>query len=1157
MAQQVFNAFFEDTHPLVKHHIDSYADFLNTKLPEFLKGSNPRKLTLTDGRVIDIYVGGKTGTSIVYKPPTDGPDGGALLPHACRLGNRTYALEIRGTIEMDYRIGDQTITKTFEDVMIGKVPLMLQSQLCYLSSMTADQLYEAGECKFEPGGYFIIGGSEKVLLTQEKLGNNLFYAGKRVFDEPSVSSGLAEKGTAATIKGQKEKYEFYSGIRSASEDGTQGPYSHFLVIPPASILPSDPSEIEKGGDYADFSMKRLAAVTLPGFIEAVPLLSVFRALGISTDKDLYDTILAGIPDTDRTRYDTLLTEMVLSHEYYIRRENKDETQDPDLYVLRRQTRERSIASVLVNIQDKLFPHSTKDEIAANTYRRKAYLLGHMTRLAMDVALGGPTTDRDHFRFKRFDASGDLCFQEFRRIFNEVANRMTLEMDTRIHYEQKAYEGVKLAQLVQEERIGYYWKGYTFLNEYEKSFKGKWGGKDGVAQELSRASFLGTLAHLRRVNLQMDRNSKIIETRRLHGSSWGYMCPTDNPDGRNIGMVKSFALFCELSTAGPASDIWETLKPSTFKIVPITDIHPSTWNPVWTKVFVNAELVGVHSGDTEALHKFLVSERHKGNVRDSTCLSWNRLENTYTIWTDAGRVIRPLYRAGITEEKVKSVTEHYKYWWHIGELFEFLDPQEAETTRISMEPYSTETVSEIHGSVIFSASGSIIPHPDFNQAPRNMFSCQQTKQACSWFNTAFNKRFDTIAAWLNYAQRPLSHTWTYNPMLGCMPYGENAIVALAIYSGYNQEDSILLNDAALRRGLFNTTYYHSYDVSEDMIDPVLQTHTQMVNLTQDTKFKETVVRKEGYNYDLLDGNGIIRVGTHVDEHTILVGIVTPKYDLGGNLTGYTDTSYTPKRGQHGIVDAVYVYNTPENLKGVKIRIAEARIPVLGDKFSARHGQKGTVGMRVAEEDMPFTSTGLRPDMIVNPHAFPSRMTIGQFVETMSTKLGVHMGCSVDSTPFSASNRVPEMKGLLEKAGFHPYGHELLYNGQTGEMMLSEIFMGPTYYLRLKQMVEDKINYRTTGPKTLLTHQPVGGRSNDGGLRIGEMERDSLISHGVSKFLHESLMDRSDGSTVLFEPETGALDARDGQVVGQLNMPYSMSVLAKEIEAMHISMKLISS
>ena len=348
--------------------------------------------------------------------------------------------------------------------------------------------------------------------------------------------------------------------------------------------------------------------------------------------------------------------------------------------------------------------------------------------------------------------------------------------------------------------------------------------------------------------------------------------------------------------------------------------------------------------------------------------------------------------------------------------DYIDAQETECLRISMTPFS-KLPSEIHGTAIFSASASIIPNADFNQAPRNFFSCQQTKQACSWFSSAFSKRFDTIATLLNYAQRPLSQTWFYNPVLGsngCLPYGENAIVALAIYSGYNQEDSILLNDSALRRGMFHTTYYHSYDITEEMIDPASQTHTSFGS-PMDPKYRESVVLKE-YNYDLLDSDGIIRKGVHLDDKTVLVGIFTPDFK---------DSSYIPKRGQHGVVDAVYRYVTPEGLRGVKIRVAEHRIPVLGDKYSARHGQKGTVGMRIKEEDMPFTAKGLRPDMIVNPHAFPSRMTIGQFVESMATKLGVHMGSLIDSTPFTTQNRVPEVKKLLDKAGYHPYGHEILY------------------------------------------------------------------------------------------------------------------------------------
>jgi DNA-directed RNA polymerase II subunit RPB2 len=359
-------------------------------------------------------------------------------------------------------------------------------------------------------------------------------------------------------------------------------------------------------------------------------------------------------------------------------------------------------------------------------------------------------------------------------------------------------------------------------------------------------------------------------------------------------------------------------------------------------------------------------------------------------------------------------------------------------------------------------------------------------------------------------------------------------------------------------MFHTTYYHSYDFEEEAInkgfDEVFES-TEFGNIATDPKYRETVTRKEGYNYDLLDSDGIIRAGSPVDEKTILVGVVHPKKNSSGLTVGFTDASKITKRGQTGFVDSVYRYVTQDGLRAAKIRIAEHRIPILGDKFSARHGQKGTVGLRLREEDMPYTAQGIRPDMIVNPHAFPSRMTIGQFIESMSTKLGLQMGSLIDSTPFSTQNRVGETSELLVKAGFHPYGHEMMYNGQTGELMEAEIFMAPTYYIRSKLMVEDKINYRATGPRKLLTHQPVEGRANDGGLRIGEMERDILITHGLSKFLNESLMERSDKTQVLFQPESGLLDSNPELKSTILTVPYALGLTIHELESMHISVNLV--
>jgi len=1169
VARHVFDTYFEDTpNPLVRHHLDSYADMLNSKIPNFIKGSNPLQLTLVDDRSIKVYIGGKNGDKIAYLPPVD-DDNKAVLPHACRLDNTSYTLDIRGTVDIEYTVGKQVETRSFENVRLAKIPLMLKSSLCYLSTMNGEQLYDAGECRFELGGYFVIGGAEKVLLTQERLGDNMVYASKRsVKPDEAESRGLVEKEVAIKIEGatKAEKFEYIGAMRSVSEDGTRGPYSHFIVIPPKNDKPDDPDKISKVDDWASFSTKRLVLVTLPGFTQPVPLVSVFHALGLTNDQDIYDTILTGIPDSSRSMYDELFAEMIISHNNYLSaemRKETDQTQDPNLLVLRRQHRTRTNGGVYMNLYSEMFPHCGRKEgeTAPALYRRKAYILGSMARMAMDVAIGvKQKSDRDHYRYKRMDASGDLIFYEFRRIYKEVAKRMITELDVRIHFQQKEFSGMNIKELVSVENIdAYYWSHKSFIFALEKSFKGKWGGMDGVSQELTRLGYLGTVAHLRRVNLQMDKGLKIVEPRRIHGSSWGLLCPIDNPDGGGIGMTKSLTFLCTISTASPSSDILNIIsKFGTF--IPIVTIHPSTWNPGWTKVFINADLVGVFNGKTETYHSDLIERRRKREISKFVCLSWNRVGNEYVIFTDAGRPMRPIYREGVRGDTVKKI----KSWDDMDKtIIDYIDAQETDNLRISMEPFSPNLHSEIHGSTILSALSSISPNADHNPATRNAFTCQQAKQTSSWFNTAFDKRFDTIATLLNTVQRPLSQTWTHRHVMGrdgCIGYGLNCMVALAVYGGYNQEDSILMNEGSLKRGMFQTSYYHSYDITEEAImsgmDKGAMTvfeSTLFANVATDPRYRETVVRKEGYNYDLLDADGIIMQGKEIDDKTILVGLVTPTKE-NGQVTGYRDKSSVPKRGQHGIVDAVYRYVTREGLHGVKIRIAENRVPVLGDKFAARHGQKGTCGLRVPEEDMPYTAEGLRPDLIVNPHAFPSRMTVGQFIESLSTKLGIHLGSLVDSTAFSSQNRIGEVRDILSKSGFHPYGHEILYNGQTGEMMETEIFMAPTYYLRIKQMVEDKINYRTTGPRKLLTKQPVEGRSNDGGLRIGEMERDGLISHGVSKFLNESLMDRSDKSEVLFQPETGYLDSSSELQGKVLTTPYALGLIIRELESMHISVKL---
>jgi DNA-directed RNA polymerase II subunit RPB2 len=1164
VARHVIETYFKDTlNPLVRHHLDSFGDLLSTKIPNFIRGWNPNiGRILSDGREIHVYIGGKSGDKIRYYPRID-DSGAAVLPHACRLDNTTYSFEIRADMDIEYVFPDETVTQSFEDVSIGRLPLMLKSPLCYLTSMSSEQLSEAGECKFELGGYFIIGGAEKVLLTQERLAENMFYASKRPktsASRPPVVGRVEEEEVSTKVEGatKGEPDEYIAGIRTINESGTNGPYFHFLVLPPKNERPNDIDTINKTDNFAEFYNKRLCIIQLPGFAKPVPIISVFYALGVTTDKDIYDTIFAGVPDDERSMYDETFAEIMLSHQLFLNQEMKkeeDQDQDPNLLVMKRVCRTPTQAAVYVNLYNDLFSHCEprEGESAASLYRRKSYLLGQMLKMTIDVSLDiKPKSDRDHYRYNRLYASGDLCFEEFRRIYKLVANDMLLRIDSRIEFERQTYMGKKLVNLIRESP-NIFWKNYMMLNEIEKSFKGKWGGKDGVCQELTRFSYIGTIAMLRRVNLDMDKNTKAYAARRLHGSSWGYMCPSDNPDGGNVGMIKSMTLLCSISTTTPSKIMYDIVKSfKTFK--PIHLIHPGKFSPVWTKVYVNSDLVGVFTGNTEDFHYDTIQKRRSREISKFVSLCWNRDDNEYLIYTDAGRASRPLYREGTKPEAVKRVSKWSEF---DNKIMDYIDPQELECVRIKLEPFSETQLSEIHGLMIFSASGSIIPNADHNQAPRNMFSCQQSKHACGWHNTAFNKRFDTAATWLNTPQLPLSQTWTMRHILGkngCLGYGDNIIVALGIYSGYNQEDSVILNDNALKRGLFDTIYYHSYDITEEMINPAAQTHTLFGNVITDSRYRETVVPKEGMDYTKLDGDGIIMEGKEITEDTILVSIVTPLSNENQEVSGFRDKSVKPKRGQRGLVDGVYRYITREGLRGVKIRVAESRSPVLGDKFCSRHGQKGTVGLRMAEQDLPFTASGLRPDMIVNPHAFPSRMTIGQFIEGMSCKAGLEVGSLIDSTSFSTQNRIGDMKDLLLKLGMHPYGHEIMYNGENGEMMEAEIFMGPTYYLRLKLMVEDKINYRTRGPKTMLTHQPVEGRANDGGLRIGEMERDSIISHGMSKFLNESLMERSDKSETLLQTETGYLDSTPDQQGTKLEIPYCAGLFLRELESMHISVQL---
>ena len=523
------------------------------------------------------------------------------------------------------------------------------------------------------------------------------------------------------------------------------------------------------------------------------------------------------------------------------------------------------------------------------------------------------------------------------------------------------------------------------------------------------------------------------------------------------------------------------------------------------------------------------------------------------------------------------------------IIDFIDASEENTALIAVKNQdltrTRHTNVEIHPSLLLGVMGNQIVYPENNQLPRDLFSCGQSKQAVSLYHTNYQNRIDKMGVVLNYGQVPLVKSrYLQHINREKQPYGENPIVAIMCYGGYNVEDSILFNEASVQRGMFKTSYYTSYESREES--------SKVSGSMVDTKFtnieaENVIGTKPGYDYSYLNEHGLIAENTKLNDKIALIGKSTMNLE---DPNTKIDSSVYPKKGQLGYVDKSFMTEGEEGFRLAKIRIREDRIPVVGDKFCSRCGQKGTVGLVIPEESMPFTSEGIRPDIIINPHALPSRMTIGQLVEVLTGKACLYYGAHGDCTAFISEGPKDEIFGkLLSDVGFHKSGTELLYNGQTGEQLDANIYIGPTYYMRLKHMVKDKINYRAQGPRTVLTRQTVQGRANDGGLRVGEMERDCLISHGATRFLQESMLTRGDeyfmaicnktGTIAIFNESknlflspmvdgpiqfSGTVDenlniiniSKYGRDFSVIKVPYTFKLLMQELLTMNVQMRIIT-
>lgn len=646
-------------------------------------------------------------------------------------------------------------------------------------------------------------------------------------------------------------------------------------------------------------------------------------------------------------------------------------------------------------------------------------------------------------------------------------------------------------------------------------------RQGVAQVLSRMTYIATLSHLRRINTPMENKSgKLVRPRQLHCSHKGFVCPAETPEGQPVGLVKNLAVCATLSVGSSAVHVqdrfWQHAE--LLQLQPLPDA--AQLSPDFVFVFLNGKILGVvpNMDAAVSLRAFVWAQRRCGTLPfDLSCVVHYDKHEVF-LYTDAGRSLRAVLVCNdhtvrfLHDPALRAQLMSADWTWLLFHgIVEYIDAEESETLLIApsvqhllSHPEEPWTHCDIHPTTMLGVVAAMIPFANHNQSPRLAYQSAMGKQCISQYVLNSQQRMDTISNIMLHVERPLVST-RIAEHLKCneLPYGQNMLVAFLIHTGYNEEDAFIVNHGALQRGLMHAISYKTYKSEE----------RKHVHNTVEEKFcrpdqVECKGRRFG-SFDKLDDRGIVKEGSVIDSNDVIIGKVTPQ-SVKNKKQVYRDASVTVKPSDVGTVDKVFLSVNGDGYKIAKVRVRADRVPVLGDKFAARYGQKGTVGMLLPQEDMPFLQDGTPLDMLINPHSIPSRMTIGMLLEILVGKVSTQTGVLYDSTPFETDMpaTIDTYTSLMHQAGFHMYGAEKLYNGVTGELMDALVFAGPCYYQRLKHMVEDKMHSRSKGPVTPLTRQPCEGRSRSGGLRVGEMERDVLLAHGVSGFLLERMFHCSD-------------------------------------------------